>query len=50
MSVGLAKRLLGVAMGIVLGLVLAGLAGPYLMHALGGQRAPHKSFVLEGGF
>ena len=50
MRAGLAKRLLGMGVGLVLGLVLAALIGPFVARTLGGHRVPHKPFIIEGGF
>ena len=50
MRTGLIGRLLGVILGVVLGLVFAAVIGPYVARAVGGHRAPPKTYVIGGGF
>ena len=50
MNKGPTGRWLGVLLGVLIGLALAVVLGPYVSRALGGHRAPPKTYVIEGGF
>ncbi len=53
MRTGLAKRALGVVLGVMLGFVMAAVLGPYIVRGLGAsqkQPPPAKAFKFEGGF
>jgi len=49
MKVSLPRRFLGVVVGVVLGLLVAAVASPYVARMLG-HRAQPKTYLMGGGF
>ena len=47
MRPGFARRWMGVVLGVVLGLALAGVIGPWVARAISGTRATHGPYVIH---
>jgi hypothetical protein len=50
MGSGFGRRLVSVAVGVILGLFVGVVVGPYVAHGLGSKAPPAKAFRFAGGF